>query len=421
MRLRTLPAQRVLLLIPTSSYRATDFLEAARRLGVEVVVGSDQRHVLEAFSGGRTLTLDFREIDDSTARIVAHARQYPLSAVVGTDDATVELAATASKALGLSGNAPASVAAARDKHIFRTTLARARLRSPWVSLIGPADDASAAAARAAYPCVLKPLGLAASRGVIRVDNAAEFAIACGRIRRILATAYAPSPTERQSSLLVEGFMPGREVALEGLLMAGRLKVLALFDKPDPLDGPFFEETIYVTPARVSTLERQQIQAETEAAAAAIGLAEGPVHAELRLNAAGAWMIEIAARSIGGLCSRTLRFGRGLNLEELILRHSLGLAPDDIEQEADASGVMMIPIPAAGRLEAVNGLEMARRVPGVSDVVITIPPGELLVPLPEGDRYLGFIFARARESDAVEQALRRAHAELRFEIAADSAC
>ena len=403
---------RVLLLIPTTSYRASDFVNAAHRLDVEVVVGSNRRQALEA---GATTTIDFRDVAKGAGQIAAYARERPLDAVVGVDDETALLAATASEALGLAHNPPDAVATAGDKHRFRGALARAGLPAPDFRLVAVDDDPARAARSAPYPCVLKPLALAASRGVIRADDERAFVAAFRRIARILEQPDAAALGESARHILVEGYIPGIEVALEGLLERGRLRVLALFDKPDRLDGPFFEETIYVTPSRLSESAQRTIVEATEKAIAAVGLGEGPVHAEVRLNDDGPWVIEVAARSIGGLCSRTLRFGAGIALEELVLRHALGLPIPSLERERRAAGVMMLPIPRAGVLREVRGLDLARGVRGGEDVRISIPRGQPVVPLPEGNKYLGFVFARAPTPGAVEDALRAAHRELEFVI------
>jgi biotin carboxylase len=264
-----------------------------------------------------------------------------------------------------------------------------------------------------YPCVVKPLMLSASRGVIRADDEGQFVGAVRRLEAILRTPDAAALGDIARQVLVEAFIPGREVALEGLLVRGELHVLALFDKPDPLDGPFFEETIYVTPSRLPAPVQAEIASCTARAARALGLQDGPVHAELRVNRRGPSVIEVAARSIGGLCSRTLRFGTGLSLEELILRHALGMGIPSLERERQAAGVMMIPIPRAGVLKEVRGQAEARSVPGIEEIAITAHAGEDLVPLPEGARYLGFIFARAESPERVEAALREAHRRLEF--------
>jgi biotin carboxylase len=262
-----------------------------------------------------------------------------------------------------------------------------------------------------FPCVVKPLRLNGSRGVIRADNPRQFVAAVRRLNALLDRIEGIGKHE----FLVEDFIPGFEVALEGLINNGEVQVLALFDKPDPLDGPFFEETIYVTPSRLPEATQAAICAVTASAARAVGLERGPLHAELRINERGPWMIELANRSIGGLCSRTLRFGTDATLEELILRQAAGLPIDTLSREGRAGGVMMIPIPQAGILRAVDGVDEARAIPGIEAVEITAPLNYPLVPLPEGDSYLGFIFARGSDPETVETALRAAHACLRFTI------
>jgi formate-dependent phosphoribosylglycinamide formyltransferase (GAR transformylase) len=404
---------RLLLLVPTTSYRIGDFLDAAERLGVDVAVGSNQRQVLERYSEGRTVTLDFKDVEQGVAQIETYSRDYPLAAIVGVDDETTVIAAKASQALGLPHNAPESVEATGNKHRFRTRLANSGLPAPRFILFSVRDDPERAARGSSYPVVLKPLALSASRGVIRADDPAQFAAAFRRIRTILEQADIRG--EAASHILVEEYVPGDEVALEGLLDDGRLTVLALFDKPDPLQGPYFEETIYVTPSRLPGHVQDAIAATVSGAVATLGLREGPIHAEMRINDKGIWLIEVAARSIGGLCSRALHFGVGGRLEDLILRQAMGLPVPIIDLDRPASGVMMIPIPAAGVLRRVDGIEAARGLADIEDVTIRIPLGETLVPVPEGNRYLGFIFARGNSPAAVEAALRAAHGELEFTI------
>jgi biotin carboxylase len=300
---------------------------------------------------------------------------------------------------------------------MREALMAAAVPCPRHAVFAAADDPTEVAAQVAFPCVVKPLLLSSSRGVMRADDAASLAAVWRRLAALLATprlAAEPDPAGR--AILVESFVAGPEMALEGLLERGRLSVLALFDKPDPLDGPFFEETIYVTPSRHPPALVDRAVEVTQRACAAMGLASGPVHAELRLGAAGPCVLEVAARSIGGLCARTLRFGLGtVSLEELVLRHALGQPLPQLAGRG-AAGVMMLPIPRAGILEGVGGVSEARSVPLIEDVVISVRPGEVLVPLPEGASYLGFVFARGSEPAAVEQALRRAHAALSFDVA-----
>jgi len=408
---------RLLLLLPTVTYRTVAFVEAARRLGVDVTVASERPSTFERANPTGLVTLDFADPARAAGQARAFARTHPVHGVVGVDDDTAVVAAAIAEELGLRGNPVAAAEAARDKHRQRQLLAAAGVAVPRFELLTTAADPEGVSRSAAYPCVLKPLRLSASRGVVRADTPAEFVVAFERIKRILEQ---PGCHPASRSLLVEEFVPGREVAVEGLVTQDALTVLAIFDKPDPLDGPFFEETIYVTPSRLAQTAQQQVVACAREAVGALGLREGPIHAEVRHNDRGAWLIELAARPIGGRCSGALRFGTGgsglgagVSLEEIVIRHALGMELPTLERERQASGVMMIPVPAAGVLREVRGLDAARAVPLVEEVVITAHPGQTLVPWPEGSRYPGFIFARGERPEAVEAALRAAHARLDF--------
>jgi biotin carboxylase len=406
---------RLLLLLPTTTYRTGDFLAAARTLGVDVVCASERPNTLEAQLPDHFLTLDFADPDGAAATVAAFSQTHALRAVVGVDDLTSVAAAAIAERLGLTSSGVAAVTTARDKYQMRQCLAAAGVPVPRFRRIALTDDPFLAARGVAFPCVLKPLTLSASRGVIRANNIDQFMAAFRRIAALLARDDVTVSGDGAQFLLAEAYLPGIEVALEGLLIGGRLHTLALFDKPDPLEGPFFEETMYVTPSLLPGDVQARIREVSAAGCAALGLAEGPVHAELRINDAGPWVLEIAARSIGGLCSRTLRFGTGVTLEELILRHALGQPIASLDRERQAAGVMMIPIPRGGRLRAVDGVDAARAVEGIDDVTITAHREQELVPLPEGWQYLGFIFARGETPAAVEAALGDAHARLHFEI------
>ena len=407
---------RVLLLMTTTTYRAHDFLAAARQIGVDVVIGSDQPQALAALAPGKTLVLDFLHADDGAQTIVDFATERPLTAIVAVDDDGALAAAIASEKLALSHNSVASVRAARNKHRTRQILAQAGLPSPRFWCVPSDVNPAQVAPEISFPCVLKPLFLSASRGVIRADTPVQFVAA---FQRLCALLQLPEVAARGGALaqqiLIETFIPGQEVALEGLLIRGELHVLALFDKPDPLDGPFFEETLYVTPSRLPATVQQAVATCTAQTARALGLREGPLHAELRVNNAGPWVLEVAARSIGGLCSRTLRFGAGVSLEALILHQALGRDPTAYERETLASGVMMLPIPHRGLLHAVRGQELAKQIPGIEALDLTIPLGHEVIPLPEGSRYLGFLFARAETPEQVEASLRAAYQQLAFDI------
>ena len=404
---------RLLLLIPTTSYRTRDFLDAARRVGVQVVVGSNQDPVLSALTDGLTTRVDFVNSDRAVDQIVRYAARYPIATIVGVDEGTTTIAARASDLLGLPHNNPAAVAATADKYRLRRALIDAGLPQPTVRLFSIDEDPPSAARQInSYPVVLKPLSLSGSRGVIRANDTQEFSTAFERIRVILAETSEDTGLRAQPYVLAEDYLPGGEVILEGLLIGGRLHVLALFDKPDPMHGPTFEETILVTPSRLPETTQRLIRQRTEAAIQALGLTEGPVHTELRItDEQGPVLLEIAARSIGGLCARVLRFGAGVSLEELIIQHALGRDPAGLQREHTPAGVMMLPVPRHGVLYEVRGQAEARSLPAIVDLHITIAPGTEVRPLPNGDRYLGFLFARADTAEEVEAALRQAYALL----------
>lgn len=408
---------RVLLLLPTTTYRTADFLDAASRVGVEVVVASEEASTMEGLQGDRLLTLDFLDPRAAAARVLSFHQRHPVSAVVPVDEETVVVASAIAAALGLPRNEPEAALRARLKHRMREALAERGVSSPRFRVARVDDDPGAFADELSYPVVLKPVFLSGSRGVVRVDDRESFVRRFGWLARFLSRPELQKHGGADAgTVLVEDYVAGREVAVEGLLTDGRLRLLALFDKPDPLEGPYFEETIYVTPSRLDETTLREVVAVTAAAAAALGLVHGPVHAELRLaENVGPVVIEIAGRSIGGLCSRTLRFGLGISLEELVLRHALGEDVEALDREANAAGVMMIPIPRAGVLEGVEGLERAREVEGIEEIEITAHRGKSLVPLPEGSSYLGFVFARGKEPEEVERALREAHRRLVFDI------
>jgi biotin carboxylase len=407
--------KRVILLMGSLTYRANAFVEAAERLGLEVVKGLDMPKPLARY-WRPPLALDFRDPDRAGQDLVAYARAHPVHAILSVDDAATVIAARACQELGLAHNAPDASYAARDKHVMRQRLSAAGVPCPRFRLYHTDDDPTPIAPLQTYPCVVKPTQLSASQGVIRANDPGEFVAAFTCTRSIVLGSGGEPGQGGKGHILVEDYIPGVEVVLEGILARGRLHLLALFDKPDPLEGPYFEETIYVTPSRLPAATQQSIVECAAQACAALGLREGPVHAELRLNEAGPWIVEVAGRSIGGLCSKILRFGtEEISLEELILRHAMGMEVEALQRENRAGGVMMIPIPRPGLLKRVEGLAEAEAVPGVEEIDITLPIGHPVVPLPQGSSYLGFIFARGERPEEVEAALREAHRRLRFVI------
>jgi biotin carboxylase len=410
---------RILLCSTTTGYQLRSFGDAARELGIELMFATDRCHALDDPWRDNAVAVRFHETDASVAAVVDAAATRPVDGVIAVGDRPVVMAARVASALGLPWHPPAAAHASAHKRLARERFAAAGLPSP-ASVQATVDaDIDRLSRGLPYPVVIKPVTLSGSRGVMRADNAGALAAAFQRLSALLARpAIRAQRTGAEDEILIEEFIPGREYAIEGLLTRGRFDCLAIFDKPDPLDGPFFEETIYVTPSRAPRDTQQAIENAVADASAALGLSHGPIHAECRVNSRGVYVLEVAARPIGGLCSRVLRFRSGdatVSLEHVLLRHAVGDDVSGVRRESAAAAVMMIPIPRRGMLRSVQGDDTARQVPHVEDVRITAKPDQLLEPLPEAGSYLGFIFARAGEPEAAEQAVRDAHGLLVFNV------
>lgn len=412
--------KRVLFLATTTGYQTRMFGEAAERLGVKLLFATDRCDQLEDPWWDRAIPIRFHEEGASVDAILRAVEHGLPDGVLAVGDRATTIAAFAAQLLRLPAHPPEAAAAARDKRLTRERLRAAGLPVPWFASVPLETDPATYASRVPFPAVVKPLTLSGSRGVMRVDTATELVEAFARLRRLLHEADVRAMRDTAAgAILIESFIEGREYALEGLLHHGQLRTLAIFDKPDPLNGPFFEETIYITPSRAGESVEADLGQAVAAAAAALGLFHGPIHAECRVNPRGVFVLEVAARPIGGLCARALAFdgpdGARIGFEELLLRHAIGELPSLWIREPEASGVMMIPIPRAGVYRRTEGLEEASRVPGITEIQMTAKPDQQLVPLPEGASYLGFIFAKRESPAAVEDALRTAHARLRFVI------
>jgi biotin carboxylase len=410
----------VLLLATTTGYQIRSFGDAAQKLGVRVIFASDRCDQLEDPWSDRAIPIRFWDEAASLDAVIAACADSRPDGVVAVGDRPAVLAASVAEALGLPGNPPPAVRASRNKLASRRAFKAAGLLTPSFLDVSMTDDPSALAAACTFPAVIKPLALSGSRGVMRVDRASDFVWAFDRLARLLRSPDVLSERDEvHGRVLIESYIPGNEFAIEGVMTGGVFRSFVIFDKPDPLVGPFFEETIYVTPSRASQVVQQAILEHVATAARALGLRHGPIHAECRVNTQGVFVLEVAPRPIGGLCARAVRFhdaqGSPASLEEVLLRHALGEDVSRWTPVEDASGVMMIPIPKRGMYRGVGGLDKARAVEGVDDVLITAKADEVLIPLPEGRSYLGFIFANGDTPARVEQSLRDAHGTLVFDI------
>lgn len=408
----------ILLLAPKTTYRFKDFLQAAEKVQASVLVASDRCRNLGHFDNVKEISLAFNKPQQAIEKITHFLKGRHLDAIIPVDDNAVSLAAFLAHAYGLAANPLSSTRICKNKFLFRQKLAQTSLPAPRYGLIPLLQRHPVCPPHLSFPVVIKPLLLSGSRGVIRANSPQEFTQACSRIEHILGEReFAVHKTKAWRTLLVEEYIPGKEYAVEGMLTAGTLDILTLFDKPDPLEGPFFEETIYVTPSLLEKSRQDEIRSVLQRACTAIGLTTGPVHAEVRLNDRGIFIIEIAARTIGGLCARLVRYATGCALEEIVVHHALGQPIARPDFKGKAAGVMMIPIPGYGILRSVDGLDAARAVKGVQDIEITAERESLIVPLPEGKSYLGFIFAGGETVKEVDRTLRQAHALLAFDIRA----
>ena len=412
--------RRVLLLATTTGYQIRSFGEAATRLGVQLVFASDRCDQLDDPWADEAIPVRFWDEAHSVETIVAACAAAPVHGVVVVGDQPTVLGARVAQALGLPGNPPDAVRASRNKLASRRAFKHAGLLTPAFVDVSLADDPVALAAQCRFPAVIKPLALSGSRGVMRVDQTSGFVWAFDRLARLM---HSPDIVNERDEVhgraLIESYIPGNEFAIEGVMTDGVFRPFVIFDKPEPLVGPFFEETIYVTPSRATPLVQQAILDQVVTAAQALGLRHGPIHAECRVNTKGVFVLEVAPRPIGGLCARAVGFHdmswAPVRLEEVLLRHALGEDISAYTPSTNASGVMMIPIPRRGVYRGVQGVEQAVAIPGVDDVRITAKADEVLLPLPEGRSYLGFIFASGKDPGVVEQSLREAHAALAFDI------
>ena len=411
--------KRVLLLATTTGYQTRMFAAAAERHGVELIYATDRCDQLEDPWGDRAIPVRFHEEGKSVDALLKAIEPQPIDGILAVGDRPTVMAAQLAALLSLPGHPPEAAVAARDKRLAREKFKIAGLLVPSSFAVPIGTDPLGVLPRVTFPAVLKPTVLSGSRGVIRADDPLSFATAFDRIRRLLSSDDVKEMRDPEAAVIqIEQFVPGAEYAYEGLLDRGTLRTIAIFDKPDPLDGPFFEETIYVTPSQAEDAIQDQITLAVRRAVQALGLFHGPIHAECRVNRTGPYLLEVAARPIGGLCAKTLRFersGQSVGYEELLLMHAAGLPTEEWHRENQASAVMMIPIPRSGTFRRVDGLEPAVSVPHVEEIQITAKPDQHLLALPEGSSYLGFIFARAATPQEAESALREAHARLRFTI------
>ncbi|MBS1256004.1 MAG: Alanine--anticapsin ligase [Deltaproteobacteria bacterium] len=402
----------VILIIPSASYRSNAFMNAADKLDLKILVVTDNSQVFSDQFPDNIITMNFDHWTEKLDEISEWSDRFNLMAVIGVDEESILLAAIFSQYLGIEHNSIESVMRTKNKLLMRFELKKARMNCPWFRSFSIEKLPDDIIEEINFPCVIKPTFLSASQGVLRVNNEQEFKEGFQILTDLLSQKKIKKRGgEEANYIMVEEYIPGNEVSIEGIVSQGKLKILAIFDKPEPLEGPTFEETIFVTPTTLSGSMQSSLYETAQQAMETLGIVKGPVHIEVRINSNGNYILECASRSIGGMCSKILEFQGGMSLEELILRSSLGRNIEKSNLSDTAKGVMMMPIKNSGKLKEMRGVEEAISVDGITDLQITIKPGEMLDPLPKGDRYLGFLFAEGKNQEMVIKDLKNAWSKI----------
>ncbi len=398
----------VLLIAPSGSYRIPPYIEAAKALGIGLLVVSNSKHSLVS-EVAKGISVDFDDLRLAREIILSEIKGLKILSVLATDDICVGLSSQIAQQLGLPQNNPSAARLTHRKDLAREALQLAGCNTPEFQVI-KLIDASNLSKSINYPVVIKPLSLSASRGVIRANDAAEFVQACRRIDSILE--YTGQSGYERNQVLVEAYLDGAEFAVEGIIIAGEFHLLMIFDKPEPLIGPFFEETYYLTPSQLESAQIQELINEVSRCCHAYNLTHGPVHAEARITQTGVVLLELAARTIGGQCGQLIEFSTCQKLEELVILGMCGIKPE-LPSSVESAGVLMIPVAKSGLLKRVEGMTDALQVEFIRDIEIHIQAGYELIPLPEGSSYLGFIFAQAPSYQQTYDALKKAYDKLNF--------
>ena len=409
----------VILIIPSASYRTGPFMNAIKKLDLKVLVISDKSQVFSGKYPDNLIIINFNHWKDKSVEISKWAKNNGLKAVIGVDEESIVLAANLSNFLNVDHNSIESVLLTKNKYLMRTELKKTGLCSPWFKIFSIYESSNKIINEISFPCVIKPTFLSGSRGVMRVNTKKELSEGIKTLNELLSLDELRKRAGKQSDyIMIEEYIPGKEVAIEGIVSEGKLTMLAIFDKPELLEGPTFEETIIVTPSVLTKKIQYSLLETLQIVVKALGIVKGPVHAEARINKNGNYILECASRSIGGLCSKVLEFQGGISLEELILRAYLGRNIEKSKLIGNARGVMMMPTEKKGILKEIGGVKDALVVNGVTDLQITVKPGEKLQPLPKGDRYLGFIFAEGNNQEFVINALKNAWSKIEIVLEND---
>lgn len=407
----------VIVFVSSECRAAMGPLAAAKARHFKTLVAATSRPCVDDDLVDRFLRIPDRSSKEVAAYVERQCEGLLVSGVLASDDWDVVAAAMIADKLGLRFVGVETALAATNKFLMRQRLRNGGAVVPDFQCFAIGDNAGEIAKSLRFPVVIKPTYGQGSLGVIRADTVDEFEKAFQYTSRIIVDLdMRPSAVRDRSGILVEQYIPGEEYTVELLMHEGKPYSLAVFEKPDPLEGPYFEEGIYVTPIRRDEKIRSLLVEAAIRGSRALGIETGPCHCELRLSGELPYILEIAARPIGGFCSQVFADLMGFDLHDLVLQNAVGLPvmPPPIA-DGVALGVMMLPVPGRGNLARVSGVDRALDIDGIMSVKIHVEAGSRILPYPEQSCYIGTVLATGSSADEVVARLKSAAKAVSFEL------
>ncbi len=380
--------KKLLLVIPENSYKSNDFVVAAEKLGIDFLIITDSEQVSSKFSDTVIINKFDAELNKNNLK-----KLKDVTHVLPVDHSALKFSGYLVDLLEVKGNKLESINLSMNKYESRkifNSLLDIKVNNEIIKNI---DDVNTFINKNGTS-VLKPIYGTASKSVLKINNVEKNK---EQIEKLMQDCF-------DQDLVIEEYIDGKEYALEGTIINSELKKIVIFDKPVEYKHPYFEESIYITPSELSSEAEKRVVSIVDKACKKIGLEDGPVHVEFKINENQIFIIEINPRMIGGLCSRCLSFGLfKVSLEEIILHAFMNNELKNIELLNNYVGVLMIPTPKSGKFISINKEEL-ENIPNISNVEITVPEGSDLLEPPYGDKYLGFAFSQGIDKKTVNESL-----------------
>ena len=380
--------KKLLLVIPENSYKSNDFVVAAEKLGIDFLIITDSEQVSSKFSDTVIINKFDAELNKNNLK-----KLKDVTHVLPVDHSALKFSGYLVDLLEVKGNKLESINLSMNKYESRkifNSLLDIKVNNEIIKNI---DDVNTFINKNGTS-VLKPIYGTASKSVLKINNVEKNK---EQIEKLMQDCF-------DQDLVIEEYIDGKEYALEGTIINSELKKIVIFDKPVEYKHPYFEESIYITPSELSSEAEKRVVSIVDKACKKIGLEDGPVHVEFKINENQIFIIEINPRMIGGLCSRCLSFGLfKVSLEEIILHAFMNNELKNIELLNNYVGVLMIPTPKSGKFISINKEEL-EKIPNISNVEITVPEGSDLLEPPYGDKYLGFAFSQGIDKKTVNESL-----------------